>query len=114
MPDFSQFEDEAKKEAGEHSQQVDQGIDKAGDVADKETGNRFDSEIQKGEQAGENYLGGQQQGGQQQQPDQQQQSQDQGQYGGDQGGQYGDQGSQGQGGYGDQGSQDQGQGGGQY
>jgi|GEM_PF-722494 len=106
MPDFSQFEDEAKKEAGEHSQQVDQGIDKAGDVADKETGNRFDSEIQKGEQGGESYLGGQQQGGQQQQPDQQQQSQDQGQFGGDQGqgGQYGgDQGgdqSQ-QGGYGD-------------
>jgi len=114
MPDFSQFEDEAKKEAGEHSQQVDQGIDKAGDVANKETGNRFDSEIQKGEQAGENYLGGQQQDGQQQQPDQQQQSQDQGQYGDQgQGGQYGGDQNQ-QGGYGDQGSQDQGQGGGQY
>ncbi|MGO9780880.1 MAG: antitoxin, partial [Streptosporangiaceae bacterium] len=71
MPDFSQFEDEAKNEAGEHSQQVDQGIEKAGQFADQETGNRFGSEIQKGEQEGENYLGGQNQN----QPGQQQQSQ---------------------------------------
>jgi len=89
MPDFSDFEDDAKKLASEHPDQADQAIDKAGQFADQETGNRFDSEIQQGEKEGDNYLGGQGQDQSQQQPGQQQ-SQDQGQYGGDQGqgGQY--------------------------
>jgi hypothetical protein len=105
MPDFSDFEDDAKKLASDHPDQADQAIDKAGQFADQETGNRFDSEIQQGEKEGDNYLGGQGQDQSQQQPgqqqpgqqqpgqqqqSQQQQSQDQGQYGGDQGqgGQY--------------------------
>ncbi len=101
MPDFSEFADDAKKLAGEHPEQADQAFDKAGDFANQETGNRFGSEVQRGEQAGENYAGVQDQNQQgQQQPGQQQ---DQG------GGQYGDQ-RQGQGGY----DQNQGQGGGQY
>ena len=125
MPDFGEFADDAKKLAGEHPEQADQAFDKAADFANQETGNRFGSEVQRGEQAGENYMGVQDQDQQgQQQPGQQQ---DQGQGGYDQnqgqgGGQYGDQ-NQGQGGYdqnqsqgggqyGDQG--DQGQGGGQY
>ena len=115
MPDFSEFADEAKKLASEHPEQADQAFDKAADFANQRTGNRFDSEVQRGEQAGENYMGIQDQ-------DQQGQQQSQGQGGYDQsqgGGQYGDQdqgdqygqnqgGDQGQGGY------DQGQGGGQY
>ena len=114
MPDFSEFGDDAKKLAGEHSEQADQAFDKAADFANQETGNRFGSEVQRGEQAGENYAGVQDQDQQgQQQPGQQQ---DQGGYGqsqsqgGDQGDQYGQNqgGDQGQGGY------DQGQGGGQY
>ena len=129
MPDFGEFADDAKKLASEHPEQADQAFDKAADFANQETGNRFGSEVQRGEQAGENYVGVQdrdQQG--QQQPGQQQ---DQGQGGYDQsqgqgGGQYGDQG-QGGGQYGDQGQGgdqgdqygqnqggDQGQGGGQY
>jgi MT0933-like antitoxin protein len=69
MPDFSELADDAKKEAGEHSEQTDQGLQKAGQFADKETDNKYDSEVQKGEQSGENYLGG----------DQNQQGQDQNQ-----------------------------------
>ena len=71
MPDFSEFEDDAKKLASEHPDQADQGLQKAGQFADQETGNKYDSEIQKGEQAGENYLGG----GQNQNQDQSQQGQ---------------------------------------
>ena len=101
MPDFGEFADDAKKLASEHPEQADQAFDKAADFANQETGNRFGSEVQRGEQAGENYMG----------------VQDQGQGGYDQsqgqgGGQYGDQ-SQGQGG-GQYGDQSQGQGGGQH
>jgi len=78
MPDFSQFEDEGKKLASEHPDQADQALNKAGQFADQETGNRFDSQIQQGEQAGQNYLGGQGQG--QQQGQGQGQGQDQGGY----------------------------------
>lgn len=64
MPDFGEFANEAEKLAGEHKQQSDEAIQKAGQVADKETGNRFDSEIQQGEQRADQYLdqGGQSQG----------------------------------------------------
>ena len=106
MPDFSEFADEAKKLASEHPEQADQAFDKAADFANQQTGNRFDSEVQRGEQAGENYMGIQDQ-------DQQGQQQSQGQGGYDQGqggGQGGYDQNQGQGGY----DQDQGQGGGQY
>ncbi|MGA2828385.1 MAG: antitoxin [Streptosporangiaceae bacterium] len=72
MPDFGDFADDAKKLASEHPDQADQAIDKVGQFADQETGNRFDSEIQKGEQEGDNYLGGQGQDQGQQQPEQQQ------------------------------------------
>jgi hypothetical protein len=98
MPDFSEYADDAKKFASEHSEQSDNAFDQAAEFADEKTGNRFDRQIQQGERAGENYLGVQ---------DQDQQDQ-QGQGGGqNQGDQYGDQGGQG----GDQGDQNQG---GQY
>jgi hypothetical protein len=57
MPDFSELADDAKKEAGEHSQQTDEGLQKAGQFADDKTGNKYDSDVQKGEQSAENYLG---------------------------------------------------------
>jgi MT0933-like antitoxin protein len=93
MPDFSEFADDAKKFAGEHPQQTDEAMQKAGDFANQETGNRYGDQIQKGEQAAENYMGGQ---GGQNQGDQSQDGQygDQnqgGQYDQSQGGQYGDQ-----------------------
>jgi hypothetical protein len=64
MPDFSEFADKAKQFAGDHPDQTDEALKKAGDFADQETGNRYGDQIQKGEQAAENYLGGQNQGGQ--------------------------------------------------
>jgi hypothetical protein len=59
MPDFGDLADEAKKFAGEHSDQVDQGLEKAGDFVDDKTGNRFGDQIKDGEQQAENYLDGQ-------------------------------------------------------
>ena len=98
MPDFNEFADEAKKLASEHPDQADSALNKAGQFADQETGNRFDSQIQQGEQAGQNYLHGQGQGQQGGQYGDQNQG---GQYGDqNQGGQYGDQNQGGQ--YGDQ------------
>ena len=65
MPDFSEFADDAKKFAGDHPQQTDEAMKKAGDFADQETGNRYGDQIDKGEQAADRYLdGGQDQGGQ--------------------------------------------------
>lgn len=66
MPEFGEFVNEAEKFAGEHQQQSDEAVQKAGEEVDKETGNRFDSEIQQGEQRADQYLdqGGQGQGGQ--------------------------------------------------
>jgi hypothetical protein len=94
MPDFSEYADKAKQFASDHPDQADEAVEKAGQFADEKTGNRFDSQIQQGEQRAEQYYGGGQgdQGGQGGQG-----GQDQGQYGQDQGqdqGQYGDQGGQ--------------------
>jgi hypothetical protein len=54
---MSDFMDEAKKLASEHSDLVDQGIQEAGQLAEDKTGGRFDSEIQGAEQQAEGYLG---------------------------------------------------------
>jgi hypothetical protein len=53
----SEFMDEAKKLASEHSDLADQGLDQAAQVAGEKTGGRFDSQIQEGEQKVEGYLG---------------------------------------------------------
>jgi len=84
MPDFSEFADKAKQFAGDHPDQADEALDKAGQFADDKTGNRFDSQIQQGEQRAEQYYGGGQGGQGQDQSGQDQGGQDQGQ---DQGGQ---------------------------
>ena len=88
MPDFSEFEDKAKQLASEHPDQVDEGLKRAGDIADQRTGGRFGDQIQQGEQRAEDYLGsgqgGQGQGGQGQDQGGGQGGQDQ--YGQDQGG----------------------------
>jgi MT0933-like antitoxin protein len=57
MPDFGELADEAKKFAGEHSDQVKEGLQKAGDVLDEKTGNRFGDQIQDGEKRAEDFLG---------------------------------------------------------
>jgi len=54
---MSDFMDEAKKLASEHSDVADQGLDQAADMAKEKTGGRFDSQIEGGEQKAEDYLG---------------------------------------------------------
>jgi hypothetical protein len=55
--------DEAKKLAGEHPDIANKGIDQAGEIAGDKTGGRFDSQIEQGEQKAEEFLGTDQQGG---------------------------------------------------
>ena len=54
MPDFF---DQAKKLASEHSDLVDNGLDKAAEMAGEKTGGKYDSQIQAGEQKAEDFLG---------------------------------------------------------
>jgi hypothetical protein len=42
------FMDKAKDFADKHDKQVDQGLDKAGDMADQRTGGKYDDQIDKG------------------------------------------------------------------
>lgn len=69
MPDFGGFADKAKEFADQHSDQVDTGVEKAGDAVDQKTGGRFGNQIDQGEQGAEDYLGT---GGQNDQGDQDQ------------------------------------------
>ena len=54
---MSEFMDEAKKFASEHSEQADEGLDKAAEMAGEKTGGKYDSQIQAGEDKVEGYLG---------------------------------------------------------
>ena len=57
MPDFSEMADKAKDFAGSHDAQSDEALDKAEQFADDKTGNKYDSQLQTGEDKAENYLG---------------------------------------------------------
>ena len=57
MPDFSEMADKAKDFAGSHDQQSDEALDKAESFADDKTGNKYDSQLQSGEDKVECYLG---------------------------------------------------------
>jgi MT0933-like antitoxin protein len=69
---MSEFMDDAKKLASEHSDVADKGLDEATQFADQKTGGKFDSQIQAGEQQAENALGVQDQDQNQNQQDQNQ------------------------------------------
>jgi len=45
---MSDFMDKAKDVADKHDKQVDQGMEKAGDMADRRTGGKYDDQIDKG------------------------------------------------------------------
>jgi MT0933-like antitoxin protein len=62
MSEFGGLEHEAESLAKDHPEQADKGLDAAAQFADRETGNKFDSEIQGAEGAVEKDLGGQDQG----------------------------------------------------
>ncbi|MFI7215781.1 antitoxin [Micromonospora maritima] len=45
---MSDFMDKAKDFADKHDEQVDKGLDRAGDMADQRTGGKYDQQIDKG------------------------------------------------------------------
>ncbi len=45
---MSDFMDKAKDFADQHDKQVDQGLEKAGEQADRRTGGKYDEQIDKG------------------------------------------------------------------
>jgi hypothetical protein len=51
------FADKAKDFADQHDEQVDQGLDKAGDFADEKTGGKYDQQIDKGVDAAQERTG---------------------------------------------------------
>jgi hypothetical protein len=61
MSEFSGLENEAESLAKDHPQEADKALDEAGQFADRETGNKFDSQIQDAEGAVDKDFGGQDQ-----------------------------------------------------
>jgi hypothetical protein len=51
------FMDKAENMADQHDEQVDQGLDKAGDFADQKTGGKYDNQIDKGVDAAQQRTG---------------------------------------------------------
>ena len=58
MPDFGGLADKAKDMAGGHEDKVNQGIDKAGDTVDEKTGGKFEGQVDQGQDAVRDHLGG--------------------------------------------------------
>jgi hypothetical protein len=54
---MSNFFDEAKKLASEHSDLTDKGLDEAVKQAEERSGNRYDHQIEEGEERLEGFLG---------------------------------------------------------
>ena len=57
VPDFGDMADKAKNFIGDHDEQSDEALDKATDFANDKTGNKYESQIQSGEDKAEGYLG---------------------------------------------------------
>jgi hypothetical protein len=54
---FGENIDKAKEMAGEHSDQLGQGMDKAADFIDEKTGNKYSDQINQGREQVEQRLG---------------------------------------------------------
>lgn len=54
---ISDHQDDIKNQASQHSDQVEQGIDKAGNTVDDKTGGKFSDQIDKGQDALKDKLG---------------------------------------------------------
>jgi hypothetical protein len=50
--------DKAKDALSEHSEQVDKGIDKGGDLIDEKTGGKYVSQVDQGQEFAKDRLGG--------------------------------------------------------
>ena len=64
---FDDLKNKAKDFAGQHPDQVNQGIDKAGEFADEKTGNKHSDQIHQGADKLKQAVGGNQQQGDEQQ-----------------------------------------------
>jgi hypothetical protein len=51
------FLDDAEKQIDEHADQVDQGIEKAGDMADEKTGGKYEGQVDKAQEFLEDKTG---------------------------------------------------------
>jgi hypothetical protein len=56
-PDVTDFLNKAERFAGEHEEQVDKTLDRAGTEVDERTGHRYDAEVDKAVQAAEEHIG---------------------------------------------------------
>jgi hypothetical protein len=55
---MNDFLNQGKDFADKHDKQVDQGLERAGDEADKRTGGKYDKQIDKGVDAAQQHTGG--------------------------------------------------------
>jgi MT0933-like antitoxin protein len=62
VSEFSNLEKKAESYAEEHPEQVDKGIGDAAQYAERETGHKYDTQIEHAEDAAEKHVGGQQAG----------------------------------------------------
>jgi MT0933-like antitoxin protein len=60
MSEFRDLENKAESYAKEHPDQVDKGLEEGEKIADRETGGKYDREVQGAVGAAEKHFGGQQ------------------------------------------------------
>ena len=65
---FNELAQKAKDFARQHPDKAEQGLDKLGDIADQQTGGKYSSQIEKGEEMLQRHLGGPEQPQEPQQP----------------------------------------------
>lgn len=58
MSVFDNLGDKAKDLAGEHSDKVDEGIERAGDAVDEKTGDKFSDQVDQGQESAGNFVEG--------------------------------------------------------
>lgn len=58
MSTFDNLGDKAEEFAGDHADQVDEGVEKAGDVVDDKTGGRFSDQVDEGQEKAGDYVEG--------------------------------------------------------
>lgn len=58
MSTFDNMRDKAEDAASEHPDQVDEGVEKAGDFADDKTGGKYSDQVDKGEEKAGDYVEG--------------------------------------------------------
>ncbi|MGZ0147828.1 antitoxin [Kribbella sp. WER1] len=56
---FDEMKDKAEELAKDHPDQVNEGLEKAGDFVNEKTGNKFGDQIEQGENFARDQLGGQ-------------------------------------------------------